>query len=98
MQSLVAADKNTIKLKGEEAAGTSTTIHRMGQHRSNLQRQPTTVVVNLAIAVVIQTTYVLTTCRFHDAECKKCHKKGHLARVCKNGERPWHQQSNIHLH
>ena len=42
------------------------------------------------------TNHIATTCRFHDAECKKFHKKGHLARVCKSGSRPHQIPRNNH--
>ena len=80
-QSLEAADKNTKKLKGDETAGTSSTIHRTGRF-ANAPRQHTKSCYRCG-----DTDHMATTCRFRDAECKKCHKKGHLARVCRSGSK-----------
>ena len=90
-QSLEAADKNTKKLKAEEAA--STPIHRTGHYRNARPPAKTKTCYRCG-----DTDHIATACRFRDAECKKCHKKGHLARVCKSGSRPPHQNSNSKEH
>ena len=83
-QSLEAADKNAKKLKAEEAA--STPIHRNGHYRNARPPAKTKTCYRCG-----DTDHIATACRFRDAGCKKCHKKGHLARVCKSGSRPPHQ-------
>ena len=90
-QSLEAADKNAKKLKDEEAA--STPIHRTGHYRNARPPAKTKTCYRCG-----DTDHIATACRFRDAECKKCHKKGHLARVCKSGSRPPHQNSNSKEH
>ena len=94
-QSLEAADKNAKKLKADDAA--STPIHRTGHYRyAKPPKQP----ANNAKTCYRcgDTDHIATTCRFRDAECKKCHKKGHLARVCRSGSRPPQQKSNTKEH
>ena len=84
-QSLEAANKNAKKLKAEEA--TSTPIHQTSHYRNAKPPANSRTCYHCG-----DTDHIATTCRFRDAECKKCHKKGHLARVCKSHNRnqiPW---------
>ena len=84
-QSLKVADKNAKKFKADDSA--STPIHRTGHYRyAKPPKQP----ANKAKTCYRcgDTDHIATTCRFRDAEYKKCHKKGHLARVCRSGSRP----------
>ena len=93
-QSLEAADKNAKKLKADDAASA---IHRTSHcHFLKPPRQPGT--NNKTCYRCSGTDHIATTCRFREAECKKCHKKGHLARVCKSGSRPPQQNSNTKAH
>ena len=83
------------KLKADDAA--STPIHQTGHYRyAKTSKQP----ANNAKTCYHcgDTDHIATTCRFRDAECKKCHKKGHLARVCRSGSRPPQQKSNTKEH
>ena len=90
-QSLEAADKNAKKLKAEEVV--STPIHRTGHYHNARPPAKTKTCYQCG-----DTDHIATACRFRDAKCKKCHKKGHLARVCKSGSRPPQQNSNSKEH
>ena len=70
-QSLEAADKNAKKLKADDAA--STPIHRIGHYC--YAKKP----ANNAKTCYCcgDTDHIATTCRFRDAECKKCQYLGH---------------------
>ena len=83
-QSLEAAEKNAKKLKAEEAA--STPIHQTGHYCNARPPAKTKTCYRCG-----NTDQIATIFRFRDAECKKCHKKGHLARVCKSGSTPLQQ-------
>ena len=87
-QSLEAADKNAKKLKAEEVA--STPIHQPGHYRNARPPAKTKTCYRCG-----DTDHIATACRFRDAECKKCHKKGHLARVCKRVDPDLHNKIQI---
>ena len=90
-QSLEVADKNARKLKAKEVASMS--IYWTGHYHNT--RPPAD---SKTCYCYGDTDHIATICRFCDAECKKCHKKGHLARVCKSGARPPQQKSNSKEH
>jgi len=83
-QSLEAADKNTKKLKCDDAKSTCSAIHKAGKYcPANPKQQPKSTKLCYRCG---DTDHIATNCRFRDAECKKCHTKGHLAKVCRSVE------------
>ena len=78
-QSFEAADKNTKKLKGNDATSTSSAIHKAGKYfPANPKWKPKSTKVCYRCG---DTDHIAINCRIHDIECKKCHKKGHLTKV-----------------
>ena len=76
-QSMEAADANGKKLHGDEAVQ----VHRA------FQRHGGRTAAKSAEKVCYRcggTDHQASLCRFREVECNKCHKKGHLARVCRS--------------
>ena len=76
-QSMEAADANAKKLHGDEAVQ----VHRAFQRHGGRTAGKSAEKVCYRCG---GTDHQASLCRFREVECNKCHKKGHLARVCRS--------------
>lgn len=74
-----AAERNAKSLKGTEAA-----IHKLQSHHIGPKPQPTTRTSSQTATGFRcgRTNHHPRDCKFREAECHFCHKKGHIATVC----------------
>ena len=76
-QGMEAADQNSWKLKSADTE----TVQRVDTGAGNKRgRRP----CNRCCG----TDYAPSTCRFLQAICQKCQKRGHIAKVCRSSEKP----------
>ena len=76
-QSLESAEKSSKKLQGEDHSSISRISHQ--SHKSHNKKQ---------CYRCGEDSHASDSCRFRDAVCRKCHRKGHIARVCRSGSQP----------
>ena len=89
-QGMEAAEKSTKTLQGGDNSSYTSQINRMRPSRGS-SRQSTKLCYHCG-----HTDHIASACRFREARCNKCHKKGHLVKVCQSGQKnPDQQQSDL---
>ena len=88
-QGMEAAERNAKRLQGGEGAS----VYRMAPHGG----KPSTASANKPCYRCGGTDHAPSACRFRDATCHQCQKKGHIAKVCRSGrtqkrQRPQHRR------
>ena len=83
-QGMEAAEKNSKKFQGGEAAP----VHRMAPQGT--KPGPTSGSKPCYRCGGVDHTH--SACRFRDATCHKCQKKGHIAKVCRSGRKQKQQR------
>ena len=86
-QGMEAADHNAKSLKGSEAAVHKLQTHHDAPRRQTPTRNTTTHTKPIPCYRCGRSSHDQKDCRFHEAVCNFCNKKGHIATVCcsKNG-------------
>ena len=83
-QGMEAAEKNAKKFQGGESAP----VYRMVPQR----RKPSPTSPSKPCYRCGGVDHTHSACRFRDATCHKCQKKGHIAKVCRSGKKPTQQR------
>ena len=78
-QGLEAAEKGARKLQGDEHSQ----ISRIGKNPKPYKTAP---LPHKTCYRCGGEDHASDNCRFRQAECRKCHKKWHIARVCRSGQ------------
>ena len=85
-QGMEAAEKSTKALQGGDTFSSYSQINRTEPSRGS-SRHP-----SKSCYCCGHTDHIATACRFRELTCNRCHKKGHLAKVCQSGQRNHDQQ------
>ena len=85
-QSMEAAERNSIKLKG----GITAEVMRIAPQRSITRKAERKGVCGRCG----KNGHKSSECRYKDAKCHKCHKVGHLAKVCRSKNTSADQQNS----
>ena len=80
-QGMEAAEKSTKTLQGGDTSSFNSQINRVGLNHGSLRQ------LGKLCYRCGHTNHITTACRFRELTCNKCHKKGHLAKVCQSGQR-----------
>ena len=88
-QGMEAADRNVKSLKGLETAVNKLQLHRnYSKHKSQTSTAAATPTPATPCHRCGQSNHDQRNCRFREAECHLCHKKGHIAPACRAKNNP----------